>query len=97
MCEKSQRRTTRTKTVKLSAALFLLLLGSNISSAADAMKPNDIKTMFFDGQPFTAATTSGTKFKMTFTPDGKTLREPIGSSVPAKVRYLEARCCRLLY
>jgi hypothetical protein len=84
MCEKSQRRTTRTKTVKLSAALFLLLLGSNISSAADAMKPNDIKTMFFDGQPFTAATTSGTKFKMTFTPDGKTLREPIGSSVPAR-------------
>jgi hypothetical protein len=66
--------------MKPSAALFFLLLGSSAANAADAMTPNDIKTMFFTGQSFTAATTSGTKFKMTFTPDGKTLREPVGSS-----------------
>ena len=53
-------------------------LAPNVVLAADAMQPNDIKATFFNGQPFTAATPSGTKFKMTFTPDGKALREPIG-------------------
>jgi hypothetical protein len=64
--------------MKRTAALFLLLFGSNIASAVDAMNPSDIKATFFTGQSFTAATTTGTKFKMTFTPDGKALREPIG-------------------
>jgi hypothetical protein len=70
--------------MKLCAALFFSLLGSSAADAADAMTPNDIKAMFFTGQSFTAATTSGTKIKMTFTIDGKTLREPIGSNVPAR-------------
>lgn len=48
--------------------------------AADAMRPDDIKSAFFNGQPFIAATPSGTKFKMTFAPDGKALREPLASA-----------------
>jgi hypothetical protein len=65
----------------LRAVVLLSTLGSSIAIAADAMKPNDIKATFFTGQPFTAATTTGTKFKMTFTPDGKALREPVGAAV----------------
>jgi hypothetical protein len=40
------------------------------------MSPADIRTTFFTGQPFTATSPSGTKFKMTFTPDGKITRQP---------------------
>ena len=61
----------------------MLLVGFFIASvafAADTMSPSDIKATFFDGQPFTAATPSGTKFKMTFTPDGKMTREPLAQS-----------------
>jgi hypothetical protein len=41
------------------------------------MAPSDIQATFFTGQAFTATTPSGTKFKMTFTPDGKVTREPL--------------------
>ncbi len=44
------------------------------------MAPSDIKSTFFNGQPFTATTPGGTKFKMTFTPDGKMIREPLKQS-----------------
>ncbi len=44
------------------------------------MAPSDIKTTFFNGQPFTASSPSGAKFKMTFTPDGKMTREPLAQS-----------------
>lgn len=44
--------------------------------AATKLTPKEIATEFFDGKPFTAATTSGTKFKLTFTADGKVTREP---------------------
>ncbi len=44
--------------------------------AATKLMPKDIQTEFFNGKSFTAATTSGTKFKMTFTTDGKVTREP---------------------
>jgi hypothetical protein len=44
------------------------------------MKPSDIQATFFDGKPFTASTTSGTKFKMTFSPDGKLTRQPSGKA-----------------
>jgi hypothetical protein len=39
-----------------------------------------MKATFFTGQPFTAASPSGAKFKMTFTPDGKMTREPLEQS-----------------
>jgi len=41
------------------------------------MAPADIRTTFFNGQPFTAASPSGTKFTMIFMPDGKMTREPV--------------------
>jgi hypothetical protein len=44
------------------------------------MAPNEIKATFFTGQPFTAVSLSGTKFTMTFTPDGKMTREPLEQS-----------------
>jgi hypothetical protein len=48
-----------------------MLFGASAALAAEPMAPNDIKATFFTGQPFTAASPSGAKFKMTFTPDGK--------------------------
>ena len=36
-----------------------------------------VRTAFFTGEPFTATSPSGTKFKMTFTQDGKVTREPL--------------------
>jgi hypothetical protein len=48
------------------------------ASPATKLAPNDIQSTFFTGQPFTAATNSNVKFKMTFTPDGKMTRAPAG-------------------
>jgi hypothetical protein len=53
-----------------------LLLETGAAFGGAPMAPNDIKATFFNGQPFTAATPSGTKFTMTFTPDGKMTRAP---------------------
>jgi hypothetical protein len=61
------------------AAVSILLTGS-AAFAAEAMAPGDIKATFFNGQSFTASTPGGTKFKMTFTPDGKITREPLAQS-----------------
>jgi hypothetical protein len=47
--------------------------------AAKQLSPSDIQTTFFNGQPFTASSPSGVKFKMTFTADGKIKRQPIGT------------------
>ena len=46
--------------------------------ASGMLAPEAIKEAFFTGQAFTAATPSGVKYKMLFTPDGKVTREPIG-------------------
>jgi hypothetical protein len=56
------------------AAIALLAL--DVAFAAAKLTPKEIQVEFFDGKAFTAATTSGTKFKMTFTADGKMTREP---------------------
>ena len=49
------------------------------------LSPSDIQTALFNGQPFTAATPSaGAKFRMTFFPDGKIKRQPIGSGKKAE-------------
>jgi hypothetical protein len=45
---------------------------------AAKLAPADIQTTFFNGQPFTASSPSSVRFKMTFTPDGKIKRVPIG-------------------
>ena len=54
----------------------IALLALDVAFAASKLTPKEIQTEFFDGKTFTAATTSGTKFKMTFTTDGKITREP---------------------
>lgn len=64
----------------LRIAVFVLGLAPTATLAADVMKPAEIKAAFFNGQPFTAATPGGTKFKMTFTPDGKALRESMSAA-----------------
>jgi len=62
------------------AMLVIGFFTASVACAADIMSPADIKTTFFNGQPFTAAAPSGAKFKMTFTPDGKMTREPLAQS-----------------
>jgi hypothetical protein len=57
-----------------SAVLFASILAV---LAATKLAPADIKTAFFTGEPFTASTPSGVKFKMVFSADGKVLREPV--------------------
>ena len=57
-------------------AVGAVVLIAGAAYAAQKLTPSEIKTEFFDGKPFTAATTSGTKFKMTFSTDGKVTREP---------------------
>ena len=62
-----------------AAAILVLLLTAQGVAAADKMAPADIQSTFFNGQPFTASTTSNLKFKMTFTADGKMKRQPMGT------------------
>jgi hypothetical protein len=57
-----------------------LLLSAGAGFAASPMAPSDIQATFFNGQPFTATALTGTKFKMTFTPDGKMTREALQQS-----------------
>jgi hypothetical protein len=63
--------------LRLGLVLAVILLGVSAALTAEPMAPNELKATFFNGQPFTAVSPSGTKFKMTFTPDGKMTREPL--------------------
>jgi hypothetical protein len=56
-----------------SVAVFTTSL---LAAPAAKLAPTDIAATFFNGQPFTAATPSNVKFKMTFSADGKMKREP---------------------
>ena len=62
------------RAVLVGISVVALLSGAAL--AATKLTPKEIATEFFDGKPFTAATTSGTKFRLTFSPDGKVSREP---------------------
>src|SRR3954453_748184 len=62
------------RAVLAGVAIAAFLTG--VALAAAKLTPKEIQTEFFDGKPFTAATTSGTKFRMTFAADGKVIREP---------------------
>src|SRR5262249_57717866 len=48
--------------------------------AAGKLTTNEIQATFFNGQPFTAATPQGIRYKMVFTSDGKMTREPVGKT-----------------
>jgi hypothetical protein len=61
-------------------AVSILVLKGSAAFAGQPMAPNDIKATFFNGQPFAAASPSGTKFTMTFTPDGKMTRQALAQS-----------------
>ena len=60
-------------------ALLLVSQAAIAAPAATALPPKDIQTTFFTGTPFTAAATGSLKYKMTFSADGKMLREPAGT------------------
>jgi hypothetical protein len=62
------------RAVLAGVAAVTLLVSAAV--AASKLTPKEIQTEFFDGKPFTAATTSGTKFRLTFSADGKVTREP---------------------
>lgn len=63
-----------------TCAVIALMLATGVAVAAPKLTPTEIKSTFFDGQAFTAATPSGTKFKMVFTADGKVVREPVAKA-----------------
>jgi len=63
----------------IAAVVSAAVLVTSLAAAPAAkLSPEEIKATFFNGQPFTAATTSNVKFKMTFSADGKMKREPVG-------------------
>jgi hypothetical protein len=61
-------------------AVVCTFLSAGTATAASPMAPKDIQATFFNGQPFTATALTGTKFKMTFTPDRKMTRESLAQS-----------------
>jgi hypothetical protein len=63
-----------------SFAFAVVLVGVSAALAAEPMAPSEIQATFFTGQPFTATSPSGIKFKMTFAPDGKMTREPLAQT-----------------
>jgi hypothetical protein len=62
-----------------SALIVALTATAFAAPPATKLAPADIQTTFFNGQPFTASSTSNVKFKMTFSADGKMKRQPVGS------------------
>jgi hypothetical protein len=61
-------------------AVVCMILTASAAFAVEPMAPSDIQAAFFTGQAFTASTPDGILFKMTFTPDGKMIREPLAHS-----------------
>jgi hypothetical protein len=59
-------------------AISVVLTAAAFAAAPLKLAPNDVQATFFNGQPFTATTPANVKFKMTFTPDGRMKREPVG-------------------
>ena len=64
----------------LGAIAAIALLSTATGHAATRLTSADVQATFFNGQPFTASTPSGVKFKMTFTTDGKVTREPLAGA-----------------
>ncbi|HZC55084.1 MAG TPA: hypothetical protein VE396_03410 [Xanthobacteraceae bacterium] len=63
----------------------MVLVSSALAAPpASKLAPDVIQSTFFNGHPFTAATNSNVKFKMTFTADGKMTRAPAGGGGGSK-------------
>jgi hypothetical protein len=60
--------------VFLSLALLPLLYSPALSQA---LTGDEIKSLFFNGKPFVASSTTRQRFTMVFTPDGKATREQL--------------------
>ena len=60
--------------VFLSLALLPLLYSP---AASQALTGDEIKSLFFNGKPFVASSTTRQRFTMVFTPDGKATREQL--------------------
>ncbi|HWV42439.1 hypothetical protein [Pseudorhodoplanes sp.] len=58
----------------LSLALLTFLY---TPAQSQALTGDQIKTMFFNGKPFVATSTTRQRYTMVFTPDGKASREPL--------------------
>ena len=58
-----------------SLALAVMLLSASAAFAAECYS-----STFFNGKSLVASTTSGTQFKMIFTPDGRMTRQPSGKA-----------------
>ena len=56
-----------------SLLIVATLIQTGVAYAADPMAPNDIKATFFNGN----VSPSGTRFTMTFTPNGKMTRQAL--------------------
>jgi hypothetical protein len=63
-----------------SAAVLLISTGMLLAAPVGRIAPKDIETLFFNGKPFTASTTSNVKYKMVFSADGTMTREPMAKS-----------------
>jgi hypothetical protein len=63
-------------------AALMAGIGSAVAATAVAgvLDPKDIQSTFFTGEAFTASTPANVKFKMTYTADGKVIREPVGKT-----------------
>ena len=72
-----------TTTKQTFVAVVFGLISATAANAAPAparLAPADIQKTFFNGTTFTSATPSNIQFKMTFTDNGKVVREPVGKS-----------------
>jgi hypothetical protein len=66
--------------LSLAVVTSLIAVAPYGAASAAALKPDEIKSAFFTGQPFTAATPENIKYTMVFTGDGKVTREPLGKA-----------------
>ncbi|MDR3495956.1 MAG: hypothetical protein P4L82_15270 [Ancalomicrobiaceae bacterium] len=82
---------TRRPLMAAAASLLAGLVAVASADAAGPAKPDDkwpgeqIKSVWFDGQPFTATAPDGTAFKMAYNPDGKSTKVQLGAKKVAPV------------
>jgi hypothetical protein len=60
-------------------AVAALIASAGFGNSSSKLTPDEIKTTFFNGNKFTAATPSGVTFNMVFSRDGKVVRQPTGN------------------
>jgi hypothetical protein len=65
---------------RLGAIAAVVFFSITAAHAATRLTSAEVQATFFNGQPFTASTPSGVKFKMIFAADGKMTREPLAGT-----------------